>query len=94
MSESRLHRLGKRAKDLGQRALQELLTDEQRSEAMGMAAKGVQEGRRVLDEGSAKLLTAVGLATQPDLDRVSRKVGRLRKRLENVLDELEADEKP
>lgn len=92
MSESRLHRLGQRAKNLGQRALQELLTEEQRSEALGMAAKGVQEGRRKLDASSAKLLSALGLATQPDLEKVSRKVGRLRKRLEGLLDELESDE--
>ena len=87
--ESPIRRLRRRATSLGTRALQELLTPEQRADALGVAAKGVQEGRRLLDDSSARLLAALGLATQTDLERVSRKVGRLRKRLEALLDTFE-----
>jgi polyhydroxyalkanoate synthesis regulator phasin len=85
-------RLKSRATDAGRawgkRALEELLTDEQRSEAFELAAKGVSEGRRLLDEQFERLFAALGLATQADLDSVSRKVGRLRRRLETLVETL------
>ena len=89
MSDSHLQRLRNCAKDLGTRAINELLSEEQRSEALGMAAKGMQQGRRVLDEKGGQILNTLGLATQPDLERVTRKIGRLRKRLHGLLDDLE-----
>ncbi len=89
MADSILHKLGRRAKDFGERAAQELLTEEQRARALGKAAKSVQQGRRVLDENGAKFLATLGLATQADLERVTQKIGKLRKRLERVLDSLE-----
>ena len=89
MADSILHRLGRRAKDIGERAAQELLTEEQRARALGKAAKSVQHGRRMLDENGAKLLVTLGLATQTDLEKVTQKVGKLRKRLERLLDSLE-----
>ena len=88
-------RLKSRATDAGRawgkRALEELLTDEQRSEAFELAAKGVSEGRRLLDEQFERLFAALGLATQADLDSVSRKVGRLRRRLETLVETLAED---
>jgi polyhydroxyalkanoate synthesis regulator phasin len=88
-------RLKSRATDagraLGKRALEELLTQEQRSEAFELAAKGVSEGRRLLDEQFERLFAALGLATQADLDSVSRKVGRLRRRLETLVEHLAED---
>ena len=89
MSESPLiKRLRRRAKDLGSRAVDELLKSKDGPDALGAAVRGVQQGRRVLDEQGSRVLGALGLATQDDLERVNRKVGRLRKRLLGILDEL------
>lgn len=87
-----IERLGRRAIHLGERAVQELLADEDRARALGRAARHMQAGRRAIDESSSKLIAALGLATKPDLDRVTRKMGRLRKRLEGLLDTLDGDE--
>ena len=84
-----MKRLRRRARAIGSRALDEILSSDQRADAMGAAVRRVQEGRRMIDEQGARVLGALGLATQPDLDRVSRKVGRVRKRLEALLDGLD-----
>ncbi|MEL6545430.1 MAG: hypothetical protein AAFQ82_12440 [Myxococcota bacterium] len=40
-----------------------------------------------MDESTARVLDALGLATRDDLDAVSRRIGRLRKRLQRLIDE-------
>ncbi|MEE8408086.1 MAG: hypothetical protein V3T05_00640 [Myxococcota bacterium] len=84
-----LDALRRRARTLRARAVDELLENERRSEAVGAALRRVQQGRRVLDERSARMLAALGFATQQDLERVSQKIGRLRKRMMALLDELD-----
>ena len=83
--------LRRRARKLSARAIDELLDNERRSEAVGAAVRRVQQGRRALDERSARMLAALGFATQQDLERVGRKIGRLRKRMMSILDELDDD---
>ena len=93
MDDSRLFkRLRRTAKDIGERALQEIMNTDGGADALGVAVKSVQQGRRILDESSIKLLGALGLATQADSERVTRKVGKLRKRLEALEDTLEEAE--
>ena len=90
MAESPLFkRLRARAKAMGKTAIDELLQSEQSSSAVGAAVRRVQEGRQLLDENASRVLGALGLATQADLDRVSKKIGRLRKRMTALLDKLE-----
>lgn len=84
-----LKRLKKRALAVGSRAVDELMASENRADALGVAVRRVQEGRRALDENASRVLGTLGLATQVDLDRVSVKVGKLRKRLQALVDELE-----
>lgn len=84
-----LNDLRSRARKLRARAVDELLDGERRSEAVGAAIRRVQEGRRALDGRSARMLAALGFATQPDLERVSQKIGRLRKRMMSLLDDLD-----
>lgn len=84
-----LKRLKQRARSLGERAVDELLASENRSDAVGAAVRRVQEGRRAFDENASRVIGAMGLATHDDLERVSRKVGRLRKRLNELLDRLD-----
>ena len=45
--------------------------------------------RRDLLRRAGNGLGALGLATHADLDRVNQKIGRLRKRMEAILDRLE-----
>lgn len=89
MAESPLwKRVKDRAKNVGKSALDELLASEESSSVASAAVRRVQEGRAFLDENASRLLGALGLATQADLDRVSKKVGRLRKRMTALIDRL------
>ena len=79
---------------LGRRAWEEMFNDQQRGEALDLAARGVQGGRRLLDEQFARLFAALGLATQADLDRVHRKISLLRRQLEGLVDALQESAPP
>ncbi len=78
----------RKAKELGARAAREITSGEGGAR-VAEAVRRVQEGRKVLDDKAGQLLSAMGLATQEDLERVSKKVGQVRKRLVALLDELE-----
>ncbi len=82
-------RLRARAKAVGKSAIDELLQSEESSSAVGAAVRRVQESRQFIDENASRVLGVLGLATQADLERVSKKVGRLRKRMTALLDRLE-----
>jgi polyhydroxyalkanoate synthesis regulator phasin len=83
-------RAGATGARLGKKALDSLLNDPQRADAFELAARGVQGGRRMLDEQIERLIGAMGLATQTDLERVHRKLSALRRRLEALADEAVA----
>jgi hypothetical protein len=89
MDNSSLSRLRERARRLGARAASELLNDERRAETVGSALRRVQELRGLVDEQGGRVLAALGLATRTDLERVQRKIGRLRKRMEAILDRID-----
>lgn len=89
-----IKKLRRRARALRSRAVDELLASESRANALGAAVRRVQRGRRTLDQRSAKLLGALGLATQEDLERLQRRVARLRKRLRGVADMLAEERTP
>ena len=84
-----MKKLREAAQDLGGRAMEDFLSSEGRAEALGLAIKGAQGGRKSFDEQSGRVLGAMGFATTTDLDRVGRKIGRLRKRMLDLLSELE-----
>jgi hypothetical protein len=81
--------LGDKARELGSRAARELLSSERRAEVVGQAVRRAQEARTRFDEQGTRMLAAMGFATQADLERVSRKIGRMRKRLRSILDQLD-----
>ena len=83
-----MRRLRQRARDLGSRAIDELLSSEDRADVVGAAVRGVQKGRQAIDESGGKVLGAIGLATQEDLERINKRLGKLRKRLRSILDDL------
>lgn len=87
MAENLFKSLQDKAVRLGERAVSGLTKgDEKADEALLTALQSVRGGRRVLDEHRTRLLGAVGLATRGDLDRVSRKLGQLQKRMSRVLE--------
>ena len=87
MAENLFKSLQDKAVRLGERAVSGLTKgDEKADEALLTALHSVRGGRRALDEHRTRLLGAVGLATRGDLDRVSRKLGQLQKRMSRVLE--------
>ena len=84
-----MNRLREAAQDLGGRAMEDFLSSEGRSEALGFAIKGAQGGRKSFDDQAGRVLGAIGFATTSDLDRVGRKIGRLRKRMLDLLSQLD-----
>ena len=84
-----IKRLRERAKSLSSKAVEELLTSDKRSDALGNAIRRVQNGRRTIDEGATRLLGILGVASREDLNVINRRIGRIRKRLQSVLDDLE-----
>jgi hypothetical protein len=90
MSRKRLiDQLGDKARQLSVRAARELFSSDRRAVVVGEAVRRAQDARTRVDEQSARMLAAMGFATAADLERVSRKVGRLRKRLRGILDQLD-----
>ena len=84
-----LKRLRAKAKDLGERALDELIAAPERNAFVGETARRVQDGRVALDKQAARMIGALGLATQDDIERLGKKIGRVRKRLRALRDRLE-----
>jgi hypothetical protein len=79
----------RRAAELGARAAREVIAGEKGAARVAEAVRKVQEGRRVFDEQGARMLAAMGLATREDVERLGNKIGRARKRLQGILDELD-----
>ncbi|MEO1303275.1 MAG: hypothetical protein AAFV36_08900 [Myxococcota bacterium] len=91
MAESPLmKKLRDRARAAGSRAAREILGQSggRGAETVGAAVRGVQSGRRMIDEQSARMIESLGLATRADVERLSRRIGRVRKRLQRIIDEL------
>ena len=80
--------LFKKLRKRAEEAVDDILGADSPTDAIGAAVKQIQKGRRTLDEGGAKVLTKMGLATADDLERVNRRIGRLRKRLRGVLERV------
>lgn len=86
-----MKKLRHQARDLGGRAVSGMLRGGGADGALGAALQGAQAGRKVLDESASKVLDSLGLATRDDLERISQRIGRIRKRLRGLLDELDHD---
>lgn len=84
-----LKRLRSRAREFSSRAVDELLDGDGRADPLAMAMRGLQRGRREFDETGGRVLTAFGLATVDDVERVGRRIGRLRKRLQRLVNDLD-----
>jgi polyhydroxyalkanoate synthesis regulator phasin len=82
-------RMKERAKTMSKSAIGEILTSEDAQGLVGAAVRGAQTGRRLIDENASQIIGAVGLASQADLERIAKKIGRLRKRMTALIDQLE-----
>jgi polyhydroxyalkanoate synthesis regulator phasin len=78
-----------RLKTRATRAVEGIVTSEKGAAAITGAMRRMQDGRRALDEKATEVISALGLATKADAERVSRRIGKLRKRLQALLDEVE-----
>jgi len=72
------------------RRAKEMLARGPASDALGVAVSHAQAGKQRLEAGATELFATLGLISQADLERVGQRVGRLRKRLQALLDELES----
>lgn len=79
----------RRAAELGARAAREVIAGDKGAARVADAVRKVQEGRKVFDEQGARMLAAMGLATRDDVERLGFKIGRLRKRLQGLVDDLD-----
>jgi hypothetical protein len=76
-------------RELGSRAVGGLLSDDRRADRVGQAVRTLQGRRRAFEERATRMIQTLGFATQEDLERVTRKVGKLRKRMGRLLARLE-----
>lgn len=83
-----VRRMRQTMRDVGSRAVDEILGAQSSGDALGAAVRTVQQGRRLLDAQSTKVLSSLGLATHDDVDRLSQRLGRIRKRLERLAHEI------
>jgi len=69
-----------------QKAAEDIVASERGSAAIGEAMRRVQQGRKVLDEKASEVVSALGIATKADVERVARKIGKLRKQVQELID--------
>jgi len=82
--------VGEKTLEAGEKTLQDLVGSEQAADdAIDLALRSVRGGRRVIDEQSTKVMSAIGCATQGDIDRLSRKVALLERRMIRLVSRLE-----
>ncbi len=86
-----IKKLRARAQGITERAAREVRnrTGLSSGDAVGAAIKGAQSGRKVIDDSTVKVLDALGLATREDVDSLAHRIGRLRKRLQRLVDDLD-----
>lgn len=80
-----------RVREVGSRAIGGLLDDDRRADRIGKAVRTLQVGRRAFEERAEQMIRTLGFASREDLERVTRKVGRLRKRMGKLLTRLEEE---
>ncbi len=90
MSDNLFKTLQDKALRFSERTVSGILNgDEKTDEALLAAVNSLRGGRRVINEQRTRLLGAMGVASPADLDRVSRKLGQLQKRMSRVLQKVE-----
>lgn len=78
-----------RLRRIGSRAIDELLSARPSAGVLNSAFNLVQDKRKAFDESGAKLLASLGVATTADLQVLERRLARIRKRIEAVVETLE-----
>jgi polyhydroxyalkanoate synthesis regulator phasin len=72
-----------------QKAAEDIVSSERGSAAVAEAMRRVQLGRRVIDEKATEAVSALGIATKADVERVARKIGKLRKQVQALIEAAE-----
>ncbi len=72
-----------------QKAAEDIVSSERGSAAVAEAMRRVQLGRKVIDEKATEVVSSLGIATKADVERVARKIGKLRKQVQALIDAAE-----
>ncbi len=71
------------------KAVEGIVSSERGAAALSEAMRRMQKGRQVFDEKATEVASSLGIATKADVERVGRKIGKLRKTVQSLLDELD-----
>lgn len=72
-----------------QKAAEDIVASERGSAAVAEAMRRVQLGRKAIDEKATDVVSALGIATKADVERVAKKIGKLRKQVQALIDAAE-----
>ncbi len=75
-----------------QKAAEDIVASERGSAAVAEAMRRVQLGRKVIDEKATDVAASLGIATKADVERVARKIGKLRKQVQALIEAAEKRE--
>ena len=76
--------LKKQALGVSQKAMERLLADEQRAQALAQALGSVQRGKQALDRGQEELMRALSFAPRSDFKAVGKQLAGLKRRLREL----------
>jgi hypothetical protein len=82
-------RLREKMREIRERGFDDLLESSTTSDVLNQALHGLQSGRKSLDGNIQRLFSSLGFATSDDLDSINRRLGKLRKRMTALLDDLD-----
>jgi hypothetical protein len=83
--------LKKQALGMSSKAVEKLMSDEQRAMKIASAVGSVQKGKQALDKGQEELMRALNFAPKGDFKALGKKLAGLKRRvreLDEKLDEL------
>ena len=69
------------------KAVETVVMSEKGAAVIAGAMRRVQDGRNKIDEQAIRMISALGLATKADIERVGDKVRKLRKQVQALLDD-------
>ena len=72
-----------------QKAAEDIVASERGSAAVAEAMRRVQLGRKAIDEKATDVVSALGIATKADVERVAKKIGKLRKQVQALIEATE-----
>jgi hypothetical protein len=79
-----------RAFDAVGKAVERVLSDEQRAAKVARAVGAVQKGREAIDKAQEDLMRAMGFASKSDYKAVGKKIATLKRRVRHLAERVES----